>query len=224
MDKKNIYTNTDTGFLKIVAFLTMTIDHVGYLFFPSDYLWRVVGRIAFPLFAYCFVLGFIYTKDIKKYFIRLLGFSLISQIPYYLCCYPNDTFQNFHLNIGFTMILGLIACYGVKEKNYLYTVIALVLSFLPQIEYGLYGVCLILLMYLFIFERKIKFSLVVGTYLILSIPVLFFLEISVLQFFAILALPFILVNTKSKIKIPRLINYSFYPLHFIVLLLIDGLR
>ena len=69
MDKR-ICGNTDTGFLKLIAFVTMAIDHIGAVFFPESVILRIIGRIAFPLFAYCLVIGYLYTSDVKKYLRR----------------------------------------------------------------------------------------------------------------------------------------------------------
>ena len=86
-----VQTNRDTGLLKIIAFVTMAIDHIGYVFFPQ-YMWlRVIGRLAFPIFAYCLALGCVYTKNPKKYALRLLAFALVSQPFYSLAFFPYDT-------------------------------------------------------------------------------------------------------------------------------------
>ena len=70
--------------LKLVAILSMLTDHIGLFFFPQIEIFRVVGRIAFPLFAFGVAVGCYYTKNIKKYTIRLLVFALFSTIPHYL--------------------------------------------------------------------------------------------------------------------------------------------
>lgn len=68
--------------LKLVAMVTMLIDHVGVIFFPEVSWLRTIGRLAFPIFAYFIAQGFRYTSSRPKYFLRLLLFSLISQVPY----------------------------------------------------------------------------------------------------------------------------------------------
>lgn len=226
MDKPNFAGNTDTGFLKTVAFITMLADHVGYLFFPAEILWRIIGRIAFPIFAYCLALGFFHTRDVRKYFLRLFGFSLVSQVPYTLCFYPyefGEGFGGFHLNIGFTMLLGLWAIFGIAQKKYIHTVFAVLLSFIPSVEYGFYGVAIIIIFFLFAKKEKAFF----GTALGLSLASPFFEVFTTgyfdIQGFAVLALLFILIKTNSGIKIPRWLNYGFYPLHLCALALINHL-
>ena len=58
----------DSFTLKMIAMLSMLADHIGAVLFPEQILFRVIGRLAFPIFAYTLVEGFFYTHDIKKYF------------------------------------------------------------------------------------------------------------------------------------------------------------
>lgn len=227
-----ICTNTDTGLLKTVACVTMLIDHIGYVFFPDYIFLRIIGRIAFPIFAYCLVIGFIYTKNVKKYAVRLLLFAVISQPFYTLLFFPDFvsgiaepenlfSFQfwaeNIQLNVGFTLLLGLFALYGIKYRKYIYTAFAILLALFFNFEYGIYCIALIILMYLSIGTTKEIFGLAAGIYMFLDFFIGGTLEIFGIslnpQGFAILALPFMLFETNSNIKIPRLINYGFYPLH-----------
>ncbi|MEJ2240562.1 MAG: TraX family protein [Candidatus Bathyarchaeota archaeon] len=71
-------------FLKWIAIITMTIDHIGAVLYPQLQILRIIGRISFPLFAYLLVLGMETTHNIRNYFIRLFTFAFISQIPFSL--------------------------------------------------------------------------------------------------------------------------------------------
>ena len=53
--------------LKIIAMVSMALDHIGLLFFPDVMLFRALGRIAFPIFAYMIAEGCRYTKNRAKY-------------------------------------------------------------------------------------------------------------------------------------------------------------
>ena len=83
-------TNLDTDFLKLIAILSMLLDHIGAVFFPEHPAFRWVGRLAFPIFCYCMTVGLLYTRDIKRYLGRLGLFALISQPCYILATHPWD--------------------------------------------------------------------------------------------------------------------------------------
>lgn len=68
--------------MQIVAMITMLADHIGIIFFPDNTVWRVVGRIALPIYAYCLVQGFFHTRSRLRYLRRLTILAVISQIPY----------------------------------------------------------------------------------------------------------------------------------------------
>ncbi len=233
MDKPVFAGNSDTGLLKTVAFITMLADHVGYLFFSDEIIWRLIGRISFPLFAYCLVLGFLHTKDVKKYFIRLGAFSLISQLPYTFCFYPEKLGLNtenivlesdrafslfgFQLNIGFTMMLGLLGIFGLDRKKYYLTALAVILSFIPAVEYGSYGVMFMIIAYLFAFSERAMFGFALAVSLGSPAFGLFINGYFDPQCFAAFAVLLMICKTDSKIKIPRWLGYGFYPAHLFIL-------
>ncbi len=108
-----------SGFvLKVIALVTMIIDHTGAAFQPymDTYYLRVIGRIAFPIFIYLVAEGCRHTRDIKKYMLRLFVFGLISEIPFDLIVF-HQTFNNPNLfnwnyqNIYFTLFLGVLTIY-----------------------------------------------------------------------------------------------------------------
>ena len=74
--------------LKVIAMISMVIDHVAlYLMEQGTLLYetmRCIGRIAFPVFAFLIAEGFIHTRNRYRYFFTLLGFAVISEIPWYL--------------------------------------------------------------------------------------------------------------------------------------------
>lgn len=93
--------------LKLIAIITMLSDHSGYLIYGHISWMNFVGRIAFPIFAFQISEGYTHTHNLKKYFIRLIIFALISQIPYAWFSYC--LFSKISLNIIFTLILGLLS-------------------------------------------------------------------------------------------------------------------
>jgi len=93
--------------LKILALLFMIIDHTGFILFPNAIIFRAIGRLALPLFAYQMAVGFSHTKNKKKHILKLLAFATICQIPYILML---NLYQvSLTLNILFTFVLALCA-------------------------------------------------------------------------------------------------------------------
>ena len=62
----------------------MLIDHTGYILFPSLSILRIIGRLSFPIYAFCIAEGFRYTKDKKKYFLRVFLLGLLCQIVFFI--------------------------------------------------------------------------------------------------------------------------------------------
>ena len=74
--------NSDTNLLKLIAMITMFVDHAGKMLFPQYPIMRIVGRIAFPIYAYCLAAGCVYTRNPLNYFKRIVLMALISQPLY----------------------------------------------------------------------------------------------------------------------------------------------
>ncbi len=101
--------------IKIIAIISMLFDHSSDILIGQTSILNVLGRIAFPLFAFQLVIGYSHTSNFKKYFLRLLGFAIISQIPYSIM--SNIVVGSyFYLNIFFTLAFGILAMYILDFK------------------------------------------------------------------------------------------------------------
>ena len=89
--------------LKIIAAFFMICDHSSYVIFGHSSFLNYIGRFAFPIFAYQISEGYVYTHNLKKYFLRLFVFALVSQIPFML--FLSIFYNGFKLNIFFTLCL-----------------------------------------------------------------------------------------------------------------------
>lgn len=91
--------------LKLLALLTMLVDHIGYLFFPHEMLFRTIGRIAFPIFAFQLAEGFRHTSNRSAYAGRLALFAVISAVPYAFFN-PELQFDPLTMNIMVLLLMG----------------------------------------------------------------------------------------------------------------------
>lgn len=208
--------------LKLIAIITMTIDHIGAIFIPnSSWLYlvsRSIGRLAFPIFAFLIVEGFFHTREVKKYMLRLGIFAIISEVPFDLAFY-NSYLHMGHQNIFFTLFLGLLAIYLINtvEKKYQgkmlfvnlanagITIAISLIAALLQTDYKFMGILLIVAFYLF---RGSKTLLVVSMILLSS---------SIIQMLSVLSIIPIAFYNGKKGKNIKYFFYVFYPAHLLVL-------
>lgn len=224
--------------LKCIAMISMLIDHTSIAYFKYTTLFNVIGRFAFPIFAFQISEGYTHTKNLKKYFFRLFTFAIISQIPFMLF---DSIFSNsFTCNIFFTLFFGLLSIYIYDKTltNYkinkpvikIFAIIPVILlGLLAEIlhfDYGFFGVAIIFLFYFFKNNNKsiiifytlaciIKYGLNI---LIYGYNYMYIL----LCIGTILPIIFIMLyNSKQGYKIKYLL-YAFYPIHLLILHFIFG--
>ncbi|MEM6452672.1 MAG: TraX family protein [Cyanobacteria bacterium P01_D01_bin.105] len=94
--------------IKLIAAVTMLIDHIGAVFFPEQLIFRVIGRISFPLFAWLAAQGQAHTRNLSYYLIRLLALGLLTQPIYNRILQLVEPTYTFQLNILFTLALGIV--------------------------------------------------------------------------------------------------------------------
>ena len=146
--------------IKIIAIISMIFDHASDAIIGHFSFFNLIGRIAFPLFCFQLVNGFKHTKNIYKYMLRLIIFGIISQIPFSIFIYfYSGSFTT--LNIFFTLALGLLAIYlldklpnNLKFIGILIDILIIALAEIIKVDYGWFGVALILCIYLFYKERN----------------------------------------------------------------------
>jgi hypothetical protein len=214
--------------LKILAIITMVIDHVGLFFFPDIIWFRVVGRLSFPLFAWLIAEGASHTKNIKAYLARLLIFAVISQAPFYFANrLANPTFSG--LNVLFTLFLGLSVIAVIKKLKdgwlqLLAVFVGLMVAAVLNTDYGTVGVLAVVFFYLF---KKDVSKMVIFQTLIFAIPAAVNYTQSpyvqnIIQPVCLFSLIFIYLYNGREGPKAKCLFYVFYPLQFLIFFLIKS--
>lgn len=98
--------------LKLIACLTMLIDHIGATMVPGAGM-RIIGRIAFPIFCFLLVEGAHYTRSPGKYALRLFIGALLSEIPFDLAFSRRLTWSS--QSVMVTLLLGYVAIFALQS-------------------------------------------------------------------------------------------------------------
>lgn len=211
--------------LKMVALIAMTIDHVGLVLFPGCEWMRIVGRIAFPIFAFMIAEGCRYTRSRRRYLSQIAILGVGMQVV--LFAVAGSLYQS--VFISFTLAIILIYAFdeaGKKRqvKYWIYAalcvcaVIFLCLG-LPailhntdyNIDYGIIGVCIPVACY---FAK--------GKALRISVFALGLVALSVfyggVQWFCLSAVPLIgIYNYKRGSSALKNLFYFYYPAHLCII-------
>ncbi|MNW44209.1 TraX protein [compost metagenome] len=203
--------------MQLIAMITMLIDHVGLLFFPGEVLWRIVGRIAFPIYAYALVQGHVHTSNYRKYALRLFLLAVLSQIPYQLAFDTNGLNVVATLFVSSLVIRMLDAAKPGPLSAVIIAGVCVMMEVLP-FDYGAYGLLLVLI---FKYAEQGK---AVTMHLLLNLVYLFAYG-WVIQLASIL--PTIVIAYGPGLwrkletwRLPRWVWRAFYPAHLVVLALL----
>ena len=234
----------NANFIKILAAILMLIDHVGLLFFPRFPIFRYIGRISMPLFAFAVAEGCRYTKDKVKHFALIFGLAVACQLVYYFAM------ESLYICILVTFSFSIILIYALQnfkkqlfdgnslQKTLLSGVLFLVLVYLTyricqliEIDYGIWG-CLLPVFAsipdLRGIENKPKSISFIDCLpirvLCFSIGLFFMVRaanFSEFSLYALLSLPILFLYNGEKGKWnTKYFFYLFYPLHLAALQII----
>ena len=228
--------------LKMIAALSMLIDHIGVVLFPHITILRVIGRIAFPVFAFMIAEGCAYTKNRLQYFLTVFLLGAGCQIVYYL----NNGQTRLGSLISFS--LGILVVYALQYlKNTIYAAESSALNrcaasvvFLStvacvyflnkyfRIDYGFWGCMAPAFASVFktprtktlalqtVWERLDRHALHVFMFCLCLIFVS--CASGGKQWYSLLSVPFLLVYSGKRGKLNmKYFFYTFYPAHLIIL-------
>ncbi len=217
--------------LKLIALITMTIDHIGLILLPQHLILRLIGRLAFPIYAYMIGEGCRYTSSMPRYFARMAILAVAYQAVYYfgLGSLHQGILVTFSLSIAMAALVRLAV---EKKKAILWIGVAVAVAavfglteVLPglwrgsdfDVDYGFCGVMLPVGVYLG--KNKVqKLSATAGFLFLLgwSLPQA--------QLYALLAIPLLALynGQRGKWRMKNLF-YIYYPAHLVVIHLIDAI-
>ena len=207
--------------LKLIAAFTMLLDHAGILLFPGITLFRILGRLSYPIYAYMIAEGCRYTRHKLRYFFIIFGLGTACQLVYFF--FSGDTYLNILLTFSLSILLifALQASYESKRKplwSILFCAGFLTVYGLNQlftIDYGFWGVMtpvFVSFAYLRRFPRWTS-VLLLGTALLLLAA-----DLGGIQYYSLLSVPLLLVYSGERGKVNmKYFFYIFYPVHLVVL-------
>lgn len=216
--------------LKIIGCIAMLIDHLGFMVFPEFLILRVIGRIAYPIFAFMLAEGCYYTKNKLKHLYIISLFGIIFQLVYYLFMKSIDL--SIFLIFSISILLIYLFDYVVKmfnEKKY-FLGSFLLLSFIAFIflvyyidinyyyleyNYGFFGVMIPVVIYIFrkYLTQNINILNLLQMALILLMVIFQYKLMNLFMLMGLLLLE--LYNGSKGDKNLKYFFYLFYPLHIV---------
>lgn len=226
-----------SNLLKIIGALTMLVDHIGVIMFPQVKILRIIGRIAFPIFAFLISEGCRYTKNKKVYFFRMLILGLATSVVY--CIVQKEIYLDTLMTFSFSIII-IFLIQEVQNKNststkkicclFALSLLIFALYILTQyvtVDYGFWGIMLPVFPALFVNENNnnrllicnLRFCFFAVGLILMSI---IYFKINRLQIYSLFSLVLLaMYNGEKGFKLPKYFFYIFYPAHIAVIWLVD---
>ena len=216
--------------LKIIAMLSMLIDHIGVAMFPNVMILRIIGRLAFPIFAYMIAEGCFYTKNKARYFFMIFGLGMICQLVFFF--FMGSLYQGILMTFSLSIIcIYAIDCY-LKKREWkslslmIFTVFAaaflsinlpMILADKTDFEFDYSALGILLPVVIYYSKNKLIKMLFTALILILLSEIYF-----TYQLYSLLAIPLLLLynGERGKYKLKYLF-YIFYPLHLVLVYFIS---
>lgn len=217
--------------LKIIAVITMTIDHVGHILFPDILFLRMIGRLAFPIFAFFVAEGAFRTKNLNRYTLRMFLFAVVTGLPADFALNGRLTIfstSNVMWTFAFAL-LSILLCRKLDQQEMTWTFWAMAVPFVMLAEYfntdyaGM-GVVVVLIFYYFREKPVVKYGLAGALMFYQGISTTMRFQYFEIRYFiqvlAILSFPLLMSYQGEKGKSSKFWQYFFYvyyPLHLLVL-------
>lgn len=208
--------------LKIIAMIAMAIDHMGLILFENNEIMRIIGRLAFPIYAFFIAEGCRYTKDKSKYFLRVLLIGLVCQVVawIYQKNAPLNILLTFSVSIALTYLLNE-AKKSARCKFYFaaavivfYIVSEFLLSININFDYGFWGAMLPVIIS---FSDKKEERLILALFGLCIVS----LSIKGIQWYSLISMCLLMMyNGQKGVLNIKFLFYAFYPAHLLIIYLI----
>jgi len=221
--------------LRLIAFCAMFLDHAGLALFPSISAFRCIGRIAFPLYCFLLVQGFLHTRDVRAYGRRLLLLAILSEIPFDLLIFGRLS-SPMEQNVLFSLLFALIAlviCDMMSQsplQSWIVSVTLATSAMALRLSFGWLSVALCLCFYYTRENRLHSLFLSGGTLLLYSLSQ-FLAGVNtswaLTSLYALAALiPIFCFNGRPGPRRPMigLLFYAAYPAHLLLLYWLRAMR
>lgn len=222
----NKYKVLTLSSLKWIALITMLIDHIAATMMPYRNIvqkltninmaivyavMRGIGRLSFPIFCFCIVEGFVHTRNVKKYLIRLFIFALITEPIYDLAFFGRALYLDYQ-NVLWTFLISMLMLMAVKKysQSILLKVIIILIfaliAWLLKTDYSYIGVIIVAIYYLYREKNWVK----------LGATAILFLDM------AVIGAALTCLYNGEKGKGLKYLFYVFYPAHLLLLYIISS--
>ncbi len=224
--------------LKLIAAAAMLCDHIGLVFFPQITILRIIGRLAFPVFAFMIAEGCRYTRNKLRYFLTIAISAVIFQIAYFidlksldLCIFATFSFS---ILIIYTLqhfkkvLFDSTASVGAKIFSFLLflgvTLSIYTLNLFVKMDYGFWG-CMVPVFASLLHSNESspkllkKIDMLTVNVLVMGIGLLLLAMFnSTRQYFSLLTIPLLLLYSgKRGTKKLKYFFYIFYPAHLLII-------
>ena len=226
--------------LKFIAAIAMVCDHMGVILFPEAEWLRIIGRLAFPIFAYLIAEGSKYTRNKTKHLLTMAGFAAVIQIVYYVYS------RSLEMSVMVTFTLSVIIIYALETcKSAIYSkdsslagkiltatlfvstiVLAVAADLTVDLDYGLSG-CLLPVFPALLTTPRCENPPEIFKKLDTKLPRVFLFSLGTLalafdyggvQFLGLLTIPLLLLYSEKRGRLKmKYFFYVFYPLHLVLL-------
>ena len=224
--KRSIYLPSLSGSaLKVIAILSMVTDHCAYYLIEHGTLlyeiMRCFGRIAFPAFVFLITEGFRHTRNRMKYLLQLLGFAVVSEVPWYLLNGADGTH-----NVLFTLALGvmtLAAIEALKKEDILCGAAILSIACFASwsgVDYEWRGILMMMVFYLLRNVSNPSFPSGRKAQLFCAFPLM--MHYGIVGALLVCLVVACYDGTRGFIhgKVAKFVFYAFYPVHLLAIFIV----